>query len=54
LGLIDGATARGWSQVRACGALDLSDVRVHRWRARLALTGSLDDLPPVKIGRAHV
>jgi putative transposase len=33
--------------VRACGALDLSDVRVHRWRARLAETGSLEDLPPV-------
>jgi len=47
LGLIDGATAAGWSQVRACGVLDLGDVRVHRWRARLAETGSLENLPPV-------
>ena len=33
--------------MRACGALDLSDVRVHRWRARLAELGSLEDRPPV-------
>jgi len=46
LGLIDGATAAGWSQVRACGVLGLADVRVHRWRARLAQTGTLDDLAP--------
>jgi putative transposase len=52
LGLIDRATVCGWSQVRACGALDLSDVRVHRWRARRAQTGSLEDLPPVS-GAVH-
>jgi putative transposase len=32
--------------------LDLSDVRVHRWRARLRETGSLEDLPPVS-GAVH-
>jgi putative transposase len=47
LGLIDGATAVGWSQVRACGVLDLRDVRVHRWRARLHEHGSLEDRPPI-------
>ncbi|MGH3609661.1 MAG: hypothetical protein ACRDRD_16435, partial [Pseudonocardiaceae bacterium] len=47
LGLIDGATAGGFSQVRACGVLELADVRVHRWRVRLRETGSLQDRPPV-------
>jgi putative transposase len=46
LGLIDQATAGGWSQVRACAVLQVADVRVHRWRARLAETGTLEDLPP--------
>jgi len=46
LGLIDEATSGGWSQVRACAVLQLADVRVHRWRARLAETGTLEDLPP--------
>jgi putative transposase len=46
LGLIDEATAGGWSIVRACAVLQLADVRVHRWRARLAETGALEDLPP--------
>jgi hypothetical protein len=36
LGLIDRATVRGWSQVRACGALDLSDVAEDRLDHRLA------------------
>jgi putative transposase len=47
LGLVDGAVAAGWPHVRACRALQIEDVRVHRWRARLAETGSLDDRPPV-------
>jgi putative transposase len=47
LGLIDAATAAGWSHVRACAALELADVRAHRWRARLRETGSLEDRPPV-------
>jgi putative transposase len=46
LGLIEEATAGGWSHVRACAVLQVADVRVHRWRARLAETGTLDDLPP--------
>jgi putative transposase len=47
LGLIDRAVADGWAHTRACGVLDLADVRAHRWRARLRETGSLDDRPPV-------
>jgi putative transposase len=47
LGLIDAATAAGWSHVRACQVLELADVRAHRWRARLRETGSLEDRPPV-------
>ncbi len=46
LGLMDGATAAGRSQVRACGVLELADVRTHRWRARMRETGSLEDRPP--------
>ena len=46
LGLVDEAVAGGWAHVRACQVLGLADVRVHRWRARLAETGTLDDLPP--------
>jgi putative transposase len=46
VGLIDEATAAGWAHVRACAVLGIADVRVHRWRARLAETGTLEDLPP--------
>jgi putative transposase len=46
LGLLDQAIAAGWSQVRACAVLQVADVRVHRWRAKLAETGMLDDLSP--------
>jgi hypothetical protein len=46
LGLIDGAVADGWSHVRACGVLDLADVRAYRWRQRLRATGSLEDKDP--------
>jgi hypothetical protein len=46
LGLVEEAVAAGWAHVRACQVLGVADVRVHRWRARLAETGTLDDLPP--------
>jgi putative transposase len=32
--------------VRACAVLQVADVRVHRWRAKLAETGTLEDLSP--------
>ncbi len=47
LGLIDAAVAAGWAHARACRVLALADVRVHRWRARLRDTGTLDDRPPI-------
>jgi putative transposase len=47
LGLVDDATAAGWPHTRACAVLEVCDVRVHRWRARLRQTGSLEDRPPV-------
>jgi transposase InsO family protein len=47
LGLVDHAVAGGWSHVRACEVLEVADVRVHRWRARLREHGSLEDRAPV-------
>ena len=47
VGLIDTAVGAGWSHVRACAVLEIADVRVHRWRARLREHGTLDDRPPV-------
>ena len=47
LGLVDGAVAAGWAHTRTCRVLQIEDVRVHRWRARLAETGTLEDRPPV-------
>jgi putative transposase len=47
MGLVDGAVKAGWAHARACWVLQIEDVRVHRWRARLAETGSLDDRPPI-------
>ena len=47
LGLVDGAVQAGWSHMRACRVLQIADVRVHRWRARLRGTGSLEDRPPI-------
>ena len=47
LGLVDGAVAAGWAHARACRVLQIADVRVHRWRARLRETGSLEDRRPV-------
>ena len=46
LKLIDGAVASGWSHQRACGVLEVTDVRVHRWRARLRDVGTLVDRAP--------
>jgi putative transposase len=46
LGLIDRAIGDGWSHARACRLLEIADVRVHRWRRRLAETGSLEDGRP--------
>jgi putative transposase len=47
LGLIDAAVAGGWAHTRACGVLELADVRAHRWRSKLRATGSLEDGRPV-------
>jgi putative transposase len=47
LGLIDRAVKDGWAHLRACEALEVADVRVHRWRARLREHGSLEDRAPV-------
>ena len=47
LGLVDHAVVGGWSHVRACEVLEVADVRVHRWRARLREHGSLEDRAPV-------
>jgi putative transposase len=46
LKLVDDAVAGGWAHVRACRLLGVADVRVHRWRARLRETGTLEDLAP--------
>ena len=46
LGLVDGAVQAGWAQARACRVLQIQDVRVHRWRRRLAEGGSLEDGQP--------
>lgn len=46
LGLIDDAVGQGWAHARACRILQVEDVRVHRWRARLRETGSLEDQAP--------
>jgi putative transposase len=47
MGLVDGAVTAGWAHARACRVLEIEDVRVHRWRARLAETGTLEDRAPV-------
>ena len=44
--LVDQATDAGWSHRRATAVLGVSDVRVHRWRARRRLLGTLEDLAP--------
>lgn len=40
------AVAAGWADTRACETLGISDVRVHRWRARLREEGTLVDRAP--------
>ncbi|MEX1092116.1 MAG: integrase, partial [Acidimicrobiia bacterium] len=46
LKLIDEAVAAGWTHTRACRVVAVSDVRVHRWRARLTTVGTLVDRAP--------
>jgi putative transposase len=46
LGLVDEAVSNGWAHARACAVLQVVDVRVHRWRRRLELTGALEDRAP--------
>ncbi len=45
LDLLDQARQVGWPLRRACGVLELSEVRAHRWLARRDL-GQLADRPP--------
>ncbi|MGH9291288.1 MAG: hypothetical protein ACRDZ6_00725 [Acidimicrobiales bacterium] len=44
LGLIDDATASGWSNASACRELELAEVRAYRWMGRRA-AGELEDHP---------
>lgn len=46
LKLVDEAVAAGWAHVRATAALEITDVRVHRWRARLRDIGTVADRAP--------
>jgi putative transposase len=46
LKLIDDAVAQGWAHQRACAVLEVADVRVHRWRARVVDVGTLVDRAP--------
>lgn len=46
LKLVDEAVDRGWPHARACRGLGVSDVRVHRWRARRRDVGTLIDRAP--------
>ncbi len=46
LGLIEDALCAGWAHARACAALELADVRAHRWAQRLRETGTLEDRAP--------
>ncbi|MDE0133958.1 MAG: hypothetical protein OXM54_03875 [Acidimicrobiaceae bacterium] len=45
LGLIDDATAAGWTHGRACAVLGLDRRRAWRWHRRRA-AGTLDDARP--------
>ena len=45
LDLIDSAVEAGWTTRRACGVLELAEVRTHRWYARRA-RGKLADASP--------
>lgn len=46
LKLVDDAVAAGWAHVRATTTLEIADVRVHRWRARLREVGTVTDRAP--------
>jgi putative transposase len=46
LKLVDDAVGAGWAHTRACEVLDVADVRVHRWRARLRDHATLIDRAP--------
>lgn len=46
LKLVDDAVADGWAHTRATAVLDVSDVRVHRWRQRLRMHGTVEDRAP--------
>lgn len=46
LKLVDDAVTAGWAHVRACEVLGVADDRVHRWRARLRVHGTLVDRAP--------
>jgi putative transposase len=46
LKLVDDAVAAGWAHTRACSVLGVTDVRVHRWRARLRQHGTVVDRAP--------
>jgi len=43
LELVDHAVVHGWSRRRACGVLELNELRVGRWRRRVDRGGGLDD-----------
>ena len=45
LGLLDDATAAGWSLAGACRQLELGEVRAYRWRERRR-AGELEDAVP--------
>jgi putative transposase len=46
LKLVDDAVTAGWAHCRACDVLGVADDRVHRWRARLRVHGTLVDRAP--------
>lgn len=46
LKLVDQAVESGWTHAAVCRVLGVSDVRVHRWRARRSNLGTLTDLAP--------
>ncbi len=46
LKLVDDAVAGGWPHARACRTLGVGDVRMHRWRKKLAEIGTLEDIAP--------
>ncbi len=45
LELLDGAVKQGWTVRDGCRALELGEVRAHRWLARRALGSLVDRLP---------